>query len=116
MKPFNLEAALNGHPVITKDGLKVTEIYHFKTETSEWPVCAIIEGNAWWFGLDGCSYEHDEYLCLAPVKRTYWVNIYKDSIHKPFEAVVFETKEKADFYAKKNPNEIVGTYPIEIEE
>jgi hypothetical protein len=30
MKPFNLEVALKGHPVVTRDGREVTDIHHFK--------------------------------------------------------------------------------------
>jgi hypothetical protein len=35
MKPFNLEAALRGEPLITRDGRKVLEIHFFKETDKE---------------------------------------------------------------------------------
>jgi hypothetical protein len=49
MKPFNLEKALAGDPVVTRDGQKVTGIYHFEKSKTGFPVIAHIEGK---YGLD----------------------------------------------------------------
>jgi len=43
MKPFNLEEALNGKPVITRDGLKVKEVYLFKNRKSRYCLACLIE-------------------------------------------------------------------------
>jgi len=43
MKPFNLEEALNGKPVITRDGLKVKELYLFKNRKSRYCLACLIE-------------------------------------------------------------------------
>lgn len=79
LKPFNLEEALAGKPVVTRDGRKVTEIYHFKTEGSSFPVCAIIGLSPNWFDLQGkniCSNPEFD-LFMAPVTVTKWANIWK---------------------------------------
>ena len=44
MKPFNLERALAGDPVVTRDGREVTEIYYFETCIKPYPVAAISNG------------------------------------------------------------------------
>lgn len=33
MKPFNLEAAKRGEPLVTRRGVKVTEFHHFESVT-----------------------------------------------------------------------------------
>jgi hypothetical protein len=49
MKPFNLEEALAGKPVVTRDGRKVTAIYHFTESKSNFSVIAHIEKS---YGVD----------------------------------------------------------------
>ena len=43
MKPFNLERALAGDPVVTRDGRKVLELYLFNIDV-DYPLCGIIDG------------------------------------------------------------------------
>jgi len=86
MKPFNLERALAGDPVVTRDGRTVTEIYHFKTCTDTRPVTAVIDGFRLEFSIGGLfkpNVDHDAALFvhyadlfMAPKKRTVWVNFY----------------------------------------
>ena len=50
LKPFDLEKALAGAPVVTRDGRKVLEIFAFKRliallGVSEQPVMALVEGD-----------------------------------------------------------------------
>lgn len=47
MKPFNLEEAKAGKPVVTREGKKVLELYHFKNSTIDigQTIVAIIEGD-----------------------------------------------------------------------
>lgn len=42
MEKFNLERALAGDPVVTRDGRKVTEVYQFKSYEGDYPVYAVI--------------------------------------------------------------------------
>lgn len=79
MKPFNLEEALAGKPVATRDGRKITAIYHFTESKSIFSVVAHIEksysvdlftvNGKWEEGLDN---QID--LFMAEPER--WVNIY----------------------------------------
>jgi hypothetical protein len=59
-KPFNLERALAGEKVITRDGTLVSEIYHFKTSRSEFPLKAVINGLVNCHLIDGKCDAHSE--------------------------------------------------------
>lgn len=79
MKEFNLDRALAGEPVVTRNGKCVSEIHHFLTATPEHQVAAIIEGDLFSFHCSGrfLSSEADEMdLFMAPVKKQEWANIY----------------------------------------
>ncbi len=76
MKPFNLEKALAGEPVVTRDGRKVIEIYcfDFNGKNIATPVVAYIEQadalecfdkNGKWLDYR----ESDEDLFMAPKKK-----------------------------------------------
>ena len=117
MKPFNVEAALAGAPVITRDGRKVTQITKF--EGIDWPVRAVIEGNTHLscFSLKGsagharCSYSD---LFMAHVKKKGWINIYPQNRALPNTigsvGWIYETEEAA----RKN-NTQGSLPPIQIE-
>jgi hypothetical protein len=82
-KPFDLERALKGEKVITRNGRRVMEIYHFKYDISEWCVGVVLEGgNYLAYCKDGTimrpfSPASDD-LFMAPVKREVWVNVYRN--------------------------------------
>lgn len=81
LKPFNLEAALKGEPVQTRDGRKADEIHLFETYISIFPLFAIIDGVVYKFTKDGRFITtEDSYmdLFMAPQKKEYWVNVYKN--------------------------------------
>jgi len=45
MKPFNLEEALNGKTVITRDGRTVSQLHYFDISTFElYPIYGVIDG------------------------------------------------------------------------
>lgn len=97
MKPFNLEKALAGDPVVTRDGRKVTEIVHFKTLNNPQNIIAVLNGRLFPFYENGQYIAQDtEFdLFMAPkiVKKSGWLNVY------PNNAVgykVHPTKESAD--------------------
>jgi hypothetical protein len=58
MKPFNLEKALAGETVITRDGRKITEVSYCKDRTTHYPVRAKIEGQYYrkTYTIDGYTY------------------------------------------------------------
>lgn len=80
MEKFNLERALAGEPVITRDGRKVTEIHFFETCTKGYAVIAIIEGEKFGFTNNGYylnnSAEHILDLFIKPKVIEGWCNVY----------------------------------------
>lgn len=46
LKPFNLERALAGDPVVTRDGFSVIEIIKLKSNITA-PVLCVVEGTNW---------------------------------------------------------------------
>ena len=83
MKPFDLQKALAGEPVVTRDGKGVT-IFNIKSAHPTHPVIderiGIVEHFAlrwtkegkYSTGSNDCGLD----LFMAPVKRQEWVNIY----------------------------------------
>lgn len=81
MKPFNLEEALAGKPVVTRDGRKVTEIYHFKTASDEtkYVLYAVIEGAIHTYLLNGFYMSrgiNDTDLFMEERLIECWVSLY----------------------------------------
>ena len=99
MKPFNLEEALAGKPVVTRDGLKVTEIYHFKTGTSAYSVHACIDGRIKEYTQRGTYYEKlngsDFDLFMEEPIIEGWVNVYCVNDNYIYISSTHESAEKA---------------------
>ena len=82
MKPFDLEAALRGEAVITRDGREVTELYYFKTNHSTAKLAVVIDGAIRWYDDLGKSrilgHEHFD-LFMKSKTHKGWINIYSNS-------------------------------------
>lgn len=110
MEKFNLERALAGEPVITRDGKEVTEIHHFKTYSAEHSVYAVVEGILKSFTIEGeyNSYSPSEStndLFMKPKVIEGWVNVYqKRDVLLVGES--WTTKENAEKNIGKNNNYI----------
>lgn len=85
-KPFDLDAALEGKPIVTRNGSKVLKIALFQGTKPEPVIAAQIEGldipiiaDAKTGRVAKCLIEHDFDLFMTPTTRTVWVNIYSDS-------------------------------------
>lgn len=115
MKPFNIEAALRGEPVVTRNGREVTQITLFDID-GDYPVAGVIDKNRFEFSTNGkylVGQDTERDLFMAPKKRIVWVNFYDDGCY------YFHDNEK-------EANEVVGhlydgriggkAYPLEIEE
>jgi hypothetical protein len=82
MEQFNLERALAGEPVITRDGHEVYELVKFDRVKS-YPIAGIIDGLLHRWTIDGKEFGHnsDESsldLFMKPKENAIWVNVYKD--------------------------------------
>jgi hypothetical protein len=108
MKLFNLEQALSGKPVVTRDGVAVTELHLFDTPMQSLKLYGVRmdsrtvdhwtrEGKAF---VDNCTSKSD--LFMAPTKREGWINIVNtghDGDRRVMtEYLIHATKEDADFF------------------
>lgn len=117
LKSFNLELALQGHPVCTRDGRKVTEIHYFKTlDDSYPPVISVINGIFYSYCKNGKFYfieqlcELDLFLTSTKIKK--WINIYKNENTYRI-GCVYETKEEA---IKNKTDRYIKTIAIEFDD
>ena len=80
MKPFNLEKALSGEPVVNGSGVKVTEIVYFNTVDQRLspPIIAVLDGVSRGFTIDGIHYKAhpSESIDLFMADTEKWVNVY----------------------------------------
>ena len=114
MKPFNLEEALAGKPVVTRDGRKVTIVKEYRG-TIEHPIGAIAHdpigaGDRFYdYYEDGsyanCETKHDLFMATKTITR--WFNIY------PNTGACHSSKEEADKCAIPNR---VACVKVEYEE
>ena len=112
-KPFNLERALAGDKVVTRDGREVTEIYYFKTLPDAFPVASVIDGSLFRFNKEGRSLyraNDKDFLLMSPKTKKFeaWVNVYTWGI----SCVTYDNKDQAESEDLEN---YVKTIKIETE-
>lgn len=119
MKPFNLEAALRGEPVVTRGGHKAKIIGYVPEAQPAFRLVVFVEDNNRIPAVrteSGRVWDDEEMngdLFMAAKKRTVWVNLYKDGTY------YFHNSEKAanDAVGDLSDNRVGGkAYPLEIEE
>jgi hypothetical protein len=122
MKPFDLEKAKSGHPLITRDGRKVrflgtvnNKIYPLVIAYED----SVGEEHVYPIALNGSFNGHsrdDRDLFLAPNKKTGWVNIYENHNGEPYTGTkVYKNKDTA-IHQKSESNKLIDAVQIEWEE
>ena len=118
MKPFNLEAALRGEPVITRDGRKVHEVIAFsKQECNKYPyvVFALYKGAISYSSFTKDGFVNDKNtpsprdLFMAPRTREGWVPLFRNASGKTYIIDLYNTKEEAENAWKHSPLYITST-------
>lgn len=102
MKPFDPKTAKNGDVLCFKSNghrYKYVGAYPFNPATHS----VVMDENA------NLLFVSNEYIKQAPTKRTVWINVYPDG-----KAVWWDDKDDALTFADKD--NLVDTYPLEIEE
>lgn len=112
MKPFNLERALAGDKVVTRDGREVTQLTKFDCRNE--PLVGVLDGiletwleNGKFFG-SGVYCDSDLFMAPKTVKR--WVNFYDG------HAYHYKTKDDAIEANYGNLGAIAIAVPVEFEE
>ena len=114
LKPFDLEAALQGASVTTKAGHEVAEVFCYKSFKGN-NVIAVINCVPRIFSEDGKYLDLGEFgfdLFMKPTQVTKWVNIYKNSTGHHCGNHLYLTKEQA----LKNSEGAVDTIQITFED
>lgn len=114
MKPFNLEAAKRGEPLVTRDGKKAKFIGY--AEEAEYPVIVHIDGYSNVSIIDGQGKvfspmeDSPNDIFMVSKKRTVWINLYPSGV-----AYHYHSEDKA---AKEADTSRIGgcAWPLKIEE
>ncbi len=117
MKPFDLEAAKRGEPIQNKRGAERRFVAHAPdAEPSQRVICLNETGHVRCYSEQGgycvdCESDtHD--LCMAPRKRTVWVNLYEEGKFANHHENEESANERAD-----GTNRIGNrAWPLEIED
>lgn len=115
MKPFDLEKALAGEPVVTRGGLPVTQLVNFDTKETGC-IYGVCEGFVYCWDTRGSfvkAGDHTFDLFMAPKTVTLHINVYiDDGLYNTF---AYPYKDLAEECAR--PNRIGGkAWKLEIEE
>ncbi len=104
MKPFDLQAALRGEPVVTKDGRKVLTIVHwdFPWVKDKFKVTALIDGEeiAKDYDQNGRMINHETdskyYLFMAPRTKKLWIAVENKMLENDthFSSCAYNTKQE----------------------
>ena len=117
MKPFNLEAALRGEKVVTRDGREVTQLTHFKG-LDQYPLYGVIENKkalgVWsisgqWFSGSQNEIPGDLFMATKMKKISY--RFYRGSFGQP--GVVMGDKK---IVSDPNTNWVSDILEVEIED
>jgi hypothetical protein len=121
MREFNIEAALAGHPVQTRDGRPVAQLVKFDFSFGPVRLAGVIDDHrvGVWLadGLD-CTFGNSQNdLLMAPVKKTGWVARYKYHTGRAYighksDGMVYDTEK----FAKLANPEALSYHQIEWEE
>lgn len=118
MKPFNLERALAGDPVVTQSGIKVAKLHLVPEEFDAYAPLHVLLENGETFSVhrNGSPVGvRTDKLYMESVKKKMWANIYKDPDVSYGAGDIYATEEIARH--SKNPRRpYVATVPIEWEE
>lgn len=119
MKPFNLEQALAGAPVVTRNGCPIVELKYLQT-TSNLAVVRKEDDEKLISYFVPCSGKHSntiDYatdLFMAPTKKEGWINIYNYSTGYPVTGRTIHATEEAAIAQKGL--DCIATIKIEWEE
>lgn len=102
--PFDLDKALKGARVVTRDGREVTQLHLFVTSRSIYPLIGVVDDldeiqhwhrdGRFYLGNDDSLSRRLDLFLAAPVPSVRWVNFYAGGNH----AFHFNSEELANRY------------------
>jgi hypothetical protein len=116
MEKFDLERALAGDLVCTKDGNEVTQLTYFRETKDLFSVVGVLEGEVCGWQTNGRFLETKESskdLFMKPKENAIWINLYKNENGSLYVTGVFYSNEES---AKKSSDEFRYLKTIKIVE
>lgn len=116
MKPFNLDDAIIGAPIVTRDGESARFIAYVPETMDNSQLIVLTKGKLRFYFANG-SFLNDGIpssfdLFMAPIKKTVWVNFYQEMR----AGYYYETEEQANKNAGNSFTRIgKKAHPVEIE-
>jgi hypothetical protein len=114
LKPFNLDRALAGDPVVTREGKPVTDLVRQLSVHDEFKLCGVLSGarttwkeNGGWHAVTESP--HD--LFMSPRKVVRWVNFRISG-----DAYWYNSKDRAEAEAVITSGILSAAVPVEVEE
>jgi hypothetical protein len=98
MEEFNLERALAGEPVCTRDGNEVTQLTYFEAPKDLFSVVGVLKNEVYCWQTNGRflqTQEDAKDLFIKPKEKVIWVNVYKSVRGFLFLGHQFDTEEEA---------------------
>lgn len=119
MKPFDLQRAIVGDPLLTREGKTARFVAHLPECDNNYRVIAIVAGDgaATAYGEDGRMWRGEDRhndLMMAPKKRTVFANVWRDGLQIVCHDDPWMAGEAANFNGRENYCAIAA--PIEIED
>lgn len=118
MKPFDLEAAKRGEPIVTRDGREAKFIAHVPEARPSYRTVVLIGGETFSLWDSGYYWESTRNspndIFMAPKKKTVWVNFVRENgyISSYCHASEVEANISLAYYKRISGK----AYPVEIEE
>ncbi|WVS23942.1 hypothetical protein QkW1_19 [Ralstonia phage QkW1] len=116
MKPFNLEAAKAGKPIVAS-GENYPAHFVAHIPEAEWRSRVVIRvgGSVYVCDEQGrLKGEGDIYIFMVPTKRTVFVNLYRDCGRIIAANETYSDEAQAKY--NRRTSSYIGTFPVEIEE
>ena len=114
LEKFDLQKALDGAELETRDERKVSEWHYFKEDKGDFPIQAIINGRRIAYTIDGNfgkEGEHPNDLFIKPKVKECWVNVFINKDGALGVGSYHSSKEKA-IRCRLNGNTYIKTIRI----
>ncbi len=116
--PFDLQRALAGDKVVTRDGREVTQLTKFEITENEYPLIGVVGDRIRSWTIKGQLFRDGRFaecdLFMAPTTVKRWVNFYETEHPDKSNGYAFKTEAAAKRAALSNA--IAIAVPVEFEE
>lgn len=99
MRAFDLNAALAGGKVVTRDGVTVYGLHRFEGDNDTYCIYGVLYGSITTWDVDGRFIgDHEEHLhdlFMAPITREAYINVYMDDLGRVFTGPAHPSMDEA---------------------